>query len=469
MQCLRLESVVSSSARKRLKLPLLPLLPLCRRHYRRTPGWSVLIKRSCHSSLSIPNKWSCHENRTKTSATITARAGLSQEEVRKNYNCILPATSASGLKRYAVLGAGFAGVAVAWHLLQHSTRASPVVVDLIDAVGIGAGASGIAGGLLHPFSRKGKVLWKGEESWEAALELLAAAEAAHQAPPLEGTGDDEQEGPVAWHSGILRPVTDPRHATDFIKALWKACQTYAENALQHGCEGTAATLHVRQLTALSELHAEGYDALVVCLGAAASQMQELNGHLPLTPARGKVLELSTSSGSNACAQGAPSLVGATWVAFQGSNRALIGATKEKGVEDMRPGVGAQEAASAIEELLPRASALFPPIGGWKVDAVRAGVRAMTPRNALGSLPIAGRLDEVDAIREVRATHLKTQQPLGDISDNFGSFQPAWWIVGGLGSRGLIYHGWLAKASAAAIISGDESFIDKNLTMWKTKS
>lgn len=40
------------------------------------------------------------------------------------------------------------------------------------------GGSGAAAGLLHPFSPRGKLLWRGEEAMIDALELVAAAEAA---------------------------------------------------------------------------------------------------------------------------------------------------------------------------------------------------------------------------------------------------------------------------------------------------
>ncbi|XP_039164619.1 uncharacterized protein LOC120291399 [Eucalyptus grandis] len=57
--------------------------------------------------------------------------------------------------RYAVLGAGFAGLSVAWHLLRHSPEKLHLRIDIYDESGIGGGASGIAGGLLHPYSPKG--------------------------------------------------------------------------------------------------------------------------------------------------------------------------------------------------------------------------------------------------------------------------------------------------------------------------
>jgi glycine/D-amino acid oxidase-like deaminating enzyme len=56
--------------------------------------------------------------------------------------------------RYAILGAGFAGISVAWHLLKESPKELRLSVDVYDEVGIGGGASGVSGGLLHPYSPK---------------------------------------------------------------------------------------------------------------------------------------------------------------------------------------------------------------------------------------------------------------------------------------------------------------------------
>ncbi|XP_020259130.1 uncharacterized protein LOC109835575 [Asparagus officinalis] len=66
----------------------------------------------------------------------------------------------SASKKYAVLGAGFAGLSVAWHLLKHCPKESHMHIDIYDEVGIGGGASGASGGLLHPYSPKAKVLWR---------------------------------------------------------------------------------------------------------------------------------------------------------------------------------------------------------------------------------------------------------------------------------------------------------------------
>ncbi|MED6137195.1 hypothetical protein PIB30_062791 [Stylosanthes scabra] len=80
--------------------------------------------------------------------------------------------------RCAVLGAGFAGLSVVWHLLKHSPKELDLRIDIYDEVGIGGGASGISGGLLHPYSPKVKLLWEGAQCWKDSIKLLRAAEEA---------------------------------------------------------------------------------------------------------------------------------------------------------------------------------------------------------------------------------------------------------------------------------------------------
>lgn len=170
--------------------------------------------------------------------------------------------------RYAVLGAGFAGLSVAWHLLkvtlhfpsssslpvgdttsrnrlnrrwpdfnfQHSPRDSRVSVDIYDENGVGGGASGVSGGLLHPYSPKGpssivstkpseshwfrtppmatqrmtwhpayfisvmrlnsllttvKLLWRGAEFWKESMDLLRSAEQANRTMGSDTTNEDD--------------------------------------------------------------------------------------------------------------------------------------------------------------------------------------------------------------------------------------------------------------------------------------
>ena len=60
-------------------------------------------------------------------------------------------------RRFAVIGGGFAGAALAWHLLAAASARVPVSVTLYDGAGLCGGASRAAAGLLHPFSPRGRV------------------------------------------------------------------------------------------------------------------------------------------------------------------------------------------------------------------------------------------------------------------------------------------------------------------------
>ncbi|KAH9293725.1 hypothetical protein KI387_041072, partial [Taxus chinensis] len=115
---------------------------------------------------------------------------------------------------------------------------------------------------------------------------------------------------------------------------------------------------------------------------------------------------------------------------------------------MSSNVSIEEASSALEELLPKLSATYPPIQNWMVLGSQAGVRAMPPRTSLGALPIIGCIDNfvIDYFQKYKQTEntnycLSHQKTI-----------PKYWFVGGLGSRGLIYHGWLGKMIARAVTS-----------------
>ena len=73
--------------------------------------------------------------------------------------------------KLAVVGAGFSGLAVSFHLLERG-----VEVDLYDQKGVGSGASGIGSGLVHPYA--GEQLRRSlyaTEGMEATRRLLQVA------------------------------------------------------------------------------------------------------------------------------------------------------------------------------------------------------------------------------------------------------------------------------------------------------
>lgn len=94
-------------------------------------------------------------------------------------------------------------------------------IDIYDEAGLGGGASGVSGGLLHPYSPKAKLLWRGSESWNECLNLLATAERAMELRDCSMKSHDQPysfDGPIILRRGILRPATTEMKA-EALKAL----------------------------------------------------------------------------------------------------------------------------------------------------------------------------------------------------------------------------------------------------------
>ena len=77
-----------------------------------------------------------------------------------------------------------------------------------------------------------------------------------------------------------------------------------------------------------------------------------------------------------------------------------------------------------------------------MDVARYGVRANPPRSSLGSLPLVGRVEPREP---------ETQPEIGNRKPETGVEREKknWWYVGGLGARGLVYHGVLGAIVADA--------------------
>lgn len=387
-------------------------------------------------------------------------------------------TSGAEETRYAVVGAGFAGMAACWHLLQvHRSRGDAVHVDVFDAVGIAGGASGAAAGLLHPYNTRGKLIWKGLEGVRATVELLSAAESANS----------DEASPLYRRGGIVRPAATQKQGSDFakhvgkhevtdgweaelldygtaksllpglrsathnwpeddeafamyikkgivihpdryLKSLWRACQIAAEDS------GGGAHFHCQQIDSVQEM--DRYTAVILAGGAATSAIREFKDiELPLTMCLGQVLELVPRDDRTVYPLHSPSILGSTYLAAQDERKVVVGATKVYNVPETAEGALSmlgqpvdRTEQDLVESLLfARMDQVYPPISDWKVHSVKQGVRAMPPRSPLGSLPLMGRLFPATPSN------------------------PATWYVVGLGARGLVYHAllghWLAQAVA----------------------
>lgn len=143
----------------------------------------------------------------------------------------------------------------------------------------------------------------------------------------------------------------------------------------------------------------------------------------------------------------PSILSEAWLAIQGPRSMYMGSTWEWKSRNYLPHVSAEEVRNALQELLPKASAIYPDLKEWTFSGARAGLRAMPPLTPQGSLPLLGCINDLVGGRNHTCKY---------------------WLFGGLGSRGLLYHGWLGKLIAQAVLLGNEDLIPSELTSWRRK-
>ncbi|KAL7600569.1 hypothetical protein Lser_V15G23846 [Lactuca serriola] len=400
--------------------------------------------------------------------------------------------------RYAVLGAGFAGLSVAWHLLEHSPIELHISIDVLDEVGIGGGASGVSGGLLHPYSPKVKPLWRAAECWEESLKLLRIAETAIQTKESSFNNGEIAHSSyefIARRRGILRPAVSLKnmsimnenaqnslascriqsinedaaqilmpnicvpsnlafhmqgainiHPQPYLEALYVACEALARDMSSVGPGEKDINFHKKSIDNLLQLEGE-YDAVIVCLGARSTFLPELSGRLPLRTCRGVTahFHLPENIGEE-IPEHSPSILSDAWLAIQNPRNLHVGSTWDWKSCNYSQKVSMEEASRALEELLPKASAVYPSLRKWVFYGASAGLRAMPPLTGNGSLPLLGRIDDF-------------------ITQNHSS---KFWLFSGLGSRGLLYHAWLGKLMAQAVISCDEGVIPQEFTSWRPK-
>ncbi|MBS0615929.1 MAG: FAD-binding oxidoreductase [Verrucomicrobia bacterium] len=287
----------------------------------------------------------------------------------------------------AILGAGFAGLAAAYFLSEEFK------VTVLDAKGLGGGASGVSTGLLHPYAgEKGRKSWHAEEAMGEAKLLLKIAEmelgrlvadygGIVKKGACIGAGDDVEvlgEDHFLIRSGI---TVFPKL---YLSGLWKA-------AVRRGAE-----LKIQKIEQLSEL--ESFDYIVLAVGSGIFHFPE-GEHLKINAVRGQAL---------VCRLNGPmerSLVAKQYTALTEDPLVChVGATYERGSRSDEP-----DLAEAIRLLQP----------SHEVLGVRAGVRVTNPAHYF---PI---LEKINA---------KT------------------WVLTALGSRGLLYHAYFAKMLASQIVS-----------------
>lgn len=316
----------------------------------------------------------------------------------------------------AVIGAGFAGLSVCYHLLPNCE------VTVFDPNGVGGGASGISTGLLHPFPARLSVRsWLAKEGMDASNELLSVAEKALGRA-------------VALRNGLLRIAMEPGQKKAFVErgqkdsdAIWVPdVRAYVPDAIEapglwipsgitvfsklyleglwKACEERGATMNPTKVETVEEL--KDFDAIVLCSGAAIFQFPVCS-HLPLQRLKGQTV---------LCEWDQPveySLMGLGHITpTENPNQCQIGSTYERGSFDL------SVTKEAADELIEKVSAFYPPARNFRVISQAAAIRVNMPDGKY--------------------------RPLAE------QVAPRIWAFTGLGSRGLLYHALLGKQLASDV-------------------
>lgn len=303
----------------------------------------------------------------------------------------------------AVVGGGFAGLALCWHLLSLGCR-----VDLYEKEEVGSGSSGLASGLLHPYvGEDAKRSLKATEGLKATLELLRLAEQYSDVPVGEykgierKTSSEETAKRLRQHSVDYQDVEEVEpglfwirsgitvHSLAYIKGLYRACLDKGLQFVQ------------KEVSSFEEI--QGYDKVFFAVGAGIFSFVQEKLLQRLGCIKGQVVECLWPS---ELPELALPLMDKGHIVPMERGMVSIGGTYERGVKDPAPCM-----ERALAELTPRMQALVPKWKKIEAIGVKAGFRVTSVGHYFPTL------------QQVR--------------ENV-------WVLTGLGSRGLLYHAYAAK-------------------------
>lgn len=326
--------------------------------------------------------------------------------------------------KVAVVGAGFAGLAAAWFLLKKQ-----VDVKIFDSLEIGEGTSGIAAGLLYPYSgAHSKLNWMGHEGMAATMSLVEVAEtflgksvilsrglfrpALTEAQQRAFFTASQKYPDIQWCSAdeaaLLVPGISPFPGLIIPSAVSLNCRDYLQGLFQ-ACVENGAGFEKGAIPSATVLLREGkFDRVLFCTGAHTVNINGLDKCL-LTVNKGQLLTMSWPEAvspltMNVCSK--------KYICMDGTGKYChVGSTYERDYLSAGP-----DLERAKSEILPELDALCPSLDASRIVDCRAGFRATTPDRK----PLVARVQE-----------------------NV-------WIFAGLGSKGLLHHALFAETVAGMI-------------------
>ncbi len=318
--------------------------------------------------------------------------------------------------KIAIVGSGFSGCGVCWHLLLQKG----VEITLFSA---GGGATHIASGLLHPYpGMKARRSWKASEGMRATKNLLKTSE--------EVLGRS-----VAIQNGIIRHAMMPDSVEIFLKraaeyddfemigpklayirsGMTVHARSYLEGLLG-ACLSRGARYVERSIGSLEEL--EGFDTVILACGAG---MTSLAPELKLNSVKGQILKCRMAKKVER------SIIGKGYLALgEEPGTCFFGATYERNFIDNEAD---EKRVKAL--LFPNLEMFLPSLSEFNVLECYSGIRISSQ---ISHLPLIGKL------------------------------QDGIWVMTGMKSRGLLYHALLGEQLAHAVMLNDESVIDREVRL-----
>ena len=315
---------------------------------------------------------------------------------------------------FNVVGAGLAGISVAYHLQKICPSIS---INIYDRCRPGeSGASAVAGGLLHPFTPRGGIVRHGEDGLRIANEMISAAAS------VSSSGKDVVLSDTIYRAAVTKDnvsqcmkiaknypelvsVDGFLDEVEFRKLTTKTSECLGGLAYGPGCKVVHVPTYLDELYKFIEKKGEGKINFIqkaidfdeplsggVTIYAAGAEMfkgrTEHFSDLPVTRVEGQSIEFSPVGGSDIAAPKFAIICGKYAAPLPGG-KVLVGATQEWKDEPLTRD-------EVVNELSPGAKPLCPDLfDGSKYDIARitSGTRAQSSRGAYGRLPIIGNLSE----------------------------------------------------------------------------
>jgi len=306
--------------------------------------------------------------------------------------------------KIAIVGAGLAGLGLAYFLLQEEGHE----VTLFDSRGIGGGASGVCSGLLHPYP--GFAAKRSSYASEALMitkGLIKVAEAytpeivARQNGILRQAQSPEQKEMLLSHCAEFGDIEQMEEEAFLIHSGITVSLSGYLNGLWNYCKAKGAHLLIEKIEALAAL--SHFDEVVVAAGYGVKRFFPDE-------------KLQFLKGQSLLLEGTPpfekSWIGRGYISHLGTPSSFeVGSTYERYFTHEAP-------SEAVAKQLLEAN-LSAYGKGAKVVGCKAGIRVASPSSYL---PVIQKMDG--------RVHLFT----------------------GLGSRGLLYHGYYGRLLANRILS-----------------